>query len=129
MVFSCSDHHREGGRHEGTTSGRDRGARGAVRRSRRCRGERGATEPDRLVDEPDEPVLPYGLPPISADPPLHTWTRRLLLPWFSHTRVTSYEAMTRGLCTGLIDTFHADKVFVATGALGTTRLVAQSLGM
>ena len=27
-----------------------------------------------------EPVLAYGLPPISADPPLHTWTRRLLLP-------------------------------------------------
>jgi cytochrome P450 len=28
-------------------------------------------------EEPEEPVLPYGLPPISADPPLHTWTRRL----------------------------------------------------
>jgi cytochrome P450 len=25
--------------------------------------------------------LEYGLPPISSDPPLHTWTRRLLLPW------------------------------------------------
>src|SRR5664279_6120451 len=24
-------------------------------------------------EPPDEPVLPYGLPPISADPPLHTW--------------------------------------------------------
>ncbi|HLN41577.1 MAG TPA: cytochrome P450 [Acidimicrobiales bacterium] len=58
-------------------------------------------------EEPEEPVLPYGLPPISADPPLHTWTRRLLLPWFSHTRVQSYEAMTRGLCTGLIDGFIA----------------------
>ena len=32
----------------------------------------------------DGPNLEYGLPPISADPPLHTWTRRLLLPWFSH---------------------------------------------
>jgi cytochrome P450 len=59
-------------------------------------------------EEPEEPVLPYGLPPISADPPLHTWTRRLLLPWFSHTRVQSYEAMTRGLCSGLIDGFIAD---------------------
>ena len=59
-------------------------------------------------EEPEEPVLPYGLPPISADPPLHTWTRRLLLPWFSHTRVESYEAMTRGLCSGLIDGFIAD---------------------
>jgi hypothetical protein len=59
-------------------------------------------------EEPEDPVLPYGLPPISADPPLHTWTRRLLLPWFSHQRVESYEAMTRGLCSGLIDGFLAD---------------------
>ncbi len=56
-------------------------------------------------EEPEDPVLPYGLPPISADPPLHTWTRRLLLPWFSHTRVESYEAMTRALCSGLIAGF------------------------
>jgi cytochrome P450 len=67
-------------------------------------------------DEPDEnyegPDLQYGLPPISADPPLHTWTRRLLLPWFSHKRVESYVPMTRDLCRGLLDGFtgsgHAD---------------------
>jgi len=53
---------------------------------------------------PDD-LLPYGLPPISADPPLHTWTRRLLLPWFSHSRVESYEKMTRDLCRRLIDGF------------------------
>ena len=56
--------------------------------------------------------LPYGLPPISADPPLHTWTRHLLLPWFSHTRVSSLEPITRELCNRLIDGFvstgHAD---------------------
>ena len=28
--------------------------------------------------------MPLGLPPISSDPPVHTWSRRLLLPWFSH---------------------------------------------
>ena len=56
-------------------------------------------------EEPEEPVLPYGLPPISADPPLHTWTRRLLLPWFSHRRVDGYEAMTRALCASLVDGF------------------------
>jgi len=50
-------------------------------------------------------VLPYGLPPISADPPLHTWTRRLLLPWFSHRRVEGYEPMTRALCARMIDGF------------------------
>ncbi len=50
---------------------------------------------------------PYGLPPISADPPLHTWTRRLLLPWFSHARVEGYEAMTRELCSARVDGFLA----------------------
>jgi cytochrome P450 len=45
------------------------------------------------------------LPPISVDPPVHTWTRRLLLPWFSHKRVASYEPMTRSLCQSLIDKF------------------------
>ncbi len=59
-------------------------------------------------EAPDEPVLPYGVPPISADPPLHTFTRRLLLPWFSHTKVESYEAMTRELCAGLVEGFVAD---------------------
>ena len=54
------------------------------------------------------PNLEYGLPPISADPPLHTWTRRLLLPWFSHQRVDSYVPLTRELCRGLLDRF-ADK--------------------
>ncbi len=54
-------------------------------------------------ERPDEPVLLYGLPPISADPPLHTWTRRLLLPWFSHKRVDGYEPMTRALCAELVD--------------------------
>ena len=59
-------------------------------------------------DPPDQPVLQYGLPPISSDPPLHTWTRRLLLPWFSHRRVQEYESMTRALCGELVDGFIAD---------------------
>ena len=54
-------------------------------------------------DEPETQILTYGLPPITSDPPLHTWTRRLLLPWFSHTRVESYEPMTRALCGSLLD--------------------------
>ncbi len=54
-------------------------------------------------DRPEDPILPYGVPPISVDPPVHTWTRRLLLPWFSHRRVASYEAMTRRLCAELVD--------------------------
>jgi cytochrome P450 len=55
----------------------------------------------------DGPNLEYGLPPISADPPLHTWTRRLLLPWFSHKRVDSYVPLTRDLCRRLLDGFAA----------------------
>jgi len=60
----------------------------------------------------DGPNLEYGLPPISSDPPLHTWTRRLLLPWFSHKRVDGYVPLTRDLCRRLVDGFaeagHAD---------------------
>jgi len=57
------------------------------------------------IDRSDRSVLPFGFPPISADPPLHTWTRRLILPWFSHRRVAQYEELTRDLCRGLIDGF------------------------
>src|SRR5206468_1955658 len=37
------------------------------------------------------------------DPPIHTWSRRLLLPWFSHRRVAEYEVVTRELCRSLVD--------------------------
>ena len=57
---------------------------------------------DRTLDAFELP-----LPPIDADAPLHTWTRRLLLPWFSHSRVDGYEPMTRELCRSLIDGFIA----------------------
>jgi len=53
----------------------------------------------------EDEAIPYGLPPITVDPPMHTWTRRLLLPWFSHARVDEYEPLTRGICNGLIDAF------------------------
>jgi len=62
-------------------------------------------EEDDPEDDFEGPDLEYGLPPISADPPLHTWTRRLLLPWFSHRRVDGYVPMTRELCRGLLDGF------------------------
>ena len=64
------------------------------------------------AEDPDMPAElaalgEISLPPISADPPLHTWTRRLLLPWFSHKRVDGYEKMTRELANRLIDGFIA----------------------
>ncbi len=53
------------------------------------------------------PQIDIPLPPIDADQPDHTWTRRLLLPWFSHSQVAGYEPMTRELCRSLIDGFIA----------------------
>jgi cytochrome P450 len=55
-------------------------------------------------ERPPRPIeIP--VPPIDQDEPVHTWTRRLLLPWFSHTRVAQYEPYTRDLCNRLIDGF------------------------
>jgi hypothetical protein len=47
----------------------------------------------------------YGVraPPISSDPPEHTWSRRLLLPFFSMRAIEPYEEETRVLCRSLID--------------------------
>ena len=66
----------------------------------------GVLPPEADHDGPD--LLPAGVPPISADPPEHTWSRRLLLPWFSPNRVDQYETKTRQLCNDLIDGFLAD---------------------
>jgi cytochrome P450 len=77
-------------------------------------------------------VLAYGVPPISADPPLHTWTRRLLLPWFSHRRVESYEVMTRELCSGLVDGFISNGATDAAGDYAQqipVRVIAAILGV
>lgn len=56
-------------------------------------------------DVEEKPISAGGipvLPPISVDPPLHTWTRRLMLPWFSHRRVEEMETITRELCRSLL---------------------------
>jgi cytochrome P450 len=50
-------------------------------------------------------ILSAGVPPISSDPPVHTWSRRLLLPWFSPRQVDYYEAYTRDLCRSLVRGF------------------------
>ncbi len=54
-------------------------------------------------DGTESELLPAGLPPIQADPPVQTWTRRLLLSWFSASRVAGYEEYTRDLCRSLLD--------------------------
>jgi cytochrome P450 len=79
-----------------------------------------------------DPLLPYGLPPISSDPPLHTWTRRLLLPWFSHTRIEEYEILTRDICRRQIDAFiaegHADAAVDYAQQI-PVRIIATILGV
>jgi len=83
-------------------------------------------------EEPEENLLPYGLPPISVDPPVHSWTRRLLLPWFSHRRVESYQAMTRDLCAGLVEGFLEAGSVDAAGSYAQqipVRVVAAILGV
>jgi len=63
-------------------------------------------------EEQEEPQLVQqynvGAPPITSDPPVHTWARKLLLPPFSVTSVAKYEPETRELCASLIEGFLAD---------------------
>ena len=49
-----------------------------------------------------------GAPPITSDPPVHTWARKLLLPPFTATAVARWEPDTRKLCAQLIDGFIAN---------------------
>ncbi len=83
-------------------------------------------------EPPPERILEHGLPPISADPPLHTWTRRLLLPWFSHNRVATYEAFTRDLCAQLVERLlpagHADAAEEYSQQI-PVRVIARILGV
>jgi cytochrome P450 len=82
--------------------------------------------------EPANDPLPYGLPPISADPPLHTWTRRLILPWFSHRKVAGYAPMTSSICKMLLDRFslagHADAAVDYAQQI-PVRVIAHILGV
>src|SRR5207237_1392634 len=55
----------------------------------------------------EEMIAQYnvGAPPITSDPPIHTWARKLLLPPFSVTSIAKWEPETRELCASLIDGF------------------------
>ena len=62
-------------------------------------------------EEPDEDIpeelrnYDVGAPPITSDPPEHTWARRLLLPPFSIKEIAKWEPETRALCRSLVDGF------------------------
>lgn len=47
----------------------------------------------------------FEVPPISSDPPYHTDFRRLLLPFFSPTRIAAWRSRVETLADALIDTF------------------------
>jgi len=61
---------------------------------------------DEALDIP-EALRDYdvGAPPITSDPPIHTWARRLLLSPFSLQAIAKWEPETRELCGTLIDGF------------------------
>jgi cytochrome P450 len=61
--------------------------------------------PPEDIDPDLERAASAGAPPITSDPPIHTWSRALLLPEFSIKAVSKYEDETRELCNELIDGF------------------------
>lgn len=65
----------------------------------------GETLPDGSPAPVYDPGPGGGAPPITSDPPVHTWARKLLLPPFSAKAVAKYEQETRELCRELIDGF------------------------
>ncbi len=64
----------------------------------------GEVEPDETIPEELRDWEPDA-PPITSDPPIHTWARRLLLPPFSATAIAKWEPETRELCRSLVDGF------------------------
>lgn len=56
-----------------------------------------------LPERADRPLL--GAPPITSDPPVHTWARRLLLPAFSPRRIEEMTPITEGFARELLGEF------------------------
>lgn len=70
--------------------------------------------------------------PISADPPVSTWTRRMILPAFSPKSVTKYHPYTEALCHELIDGFIERGECDAAGEYAQQippRVIAHMLGL
>jgi cytochrome P450 len=76
----------------------------------------------------------YGIKalPIAADPPVHTWSRKLLLPAFNLQSVQKWEPVTRELCRSLVDGFvHEGRADAAAGYAQQipVRVIAGMLGI
>src|SRR5690606_12255850 len=59
------------------------------------------------LEIPINDVMPIA--PISSDPPVHTWSRRLLLPAFGPSAIDKMTPITRALCNDLIDEHFAGR--------------------
>lgn len=79
-----------------------------------------------------EASIPLEAPPITSDPPLHTWARRLLLPAFGPSAIDTQTIVTRGVASELIDGFSGrGEVDVATEYAQhiPVRVIAQMIGV
>lgn len=56
-------------------------------------------------EDVDDQNYGIGAPPITSDPPEHTWARKLLLPAFSIREIEKFVPETQELCRSLIDGF------------------------
>lgn len=82
------------------------------------------------LDVPMNDVLP--VPPISSDPPFHTWARRLLLPAFGPSAIDKMTPITRALAHGLIDEHFSDghgDVALDYAQHIPVRVIAQMIGI
>jgi cytochrome P450 len=80
------------------------------------------------------PLQPLMLeaPPITSDPPVHTWARRLLLPAFGPSAIEAVRPVTTALANQLIDAvIDAGEADVATDYAQhvPVRVIAQMLGI
>lgn len=81
-------------------------------------------------EQPINDLLP--VPPISSDPPVHTWARRLLLPVFGPTAIENMTPITRALASSLIDEHFSDGHGDAAADYARhipVRIIAQMLGV
>lgn len=82
-----------------------------------------------------EGLAPMGYaPPITADPPFHMDSRRILLPAFAPKAIDKLEGATRRLCSELIDELLADGATLADAAVQyaqhiPVRVIANMLGL
>lgn len=77
---------------------------------------------------------PPASPPITSDPPDHTWHRRLILPYFSPKAVERYEVFTRELCRELMTAITAEGRHHADAAVEYAqqippRVIAEIIGV